>query len=56
MHFCPHLCVPKKTSWLVTHPEIASGQAPLTLEFFTVGLPKKGITWWYEYSINPIKP
>jgi hypothetical protein len=30
VHFCLHLCTPKKTSRSVTHPEIALGQACLT--------------------------
>jgi hypothetical protein len=41
MHFCPHLCTYEKTSQSVTHPKIAPGQARLTPEFFTGGLPKK---------------
>jgi hypothetical protein len=56
-HFCPHLCTPEKTSRSVTHSEIALGQARLTPEFFGGGFPKKKlIPWWYEYSMNPIKP
>jgi hypothetical protein len=43
MQFCPHLCTLRKTSWSVTHPEIASGQARLTLEFFAGGLLKKKV-------------
>jgi hypothetical protein len=35
------LCAPGKTSRSVTHPEIAPGQARLTLEFFADGLPEK---------------
>jgi hypothetical protein len=33
----------KKTSWSITHPEIAPGQARLTLKFFAGGLPKKKV-------------
>jgi hypothetical protein len=48
---------PGKTSQSVTHPEIAPGQTCLTPEFFVAGLSEKeGIPWWYDYSINPIKP
>jgi hypothetical protein len=43
VHFYIHLCTPEKTSWSITHPEIAPGQARLTLEFFIVGLLKKNI-------------
>jgi hypothetical protein len=35
------LCAPGNTSRSVTHPEIAPGQARLTLEFFAGGLPEK---------------
>jgi hypothetical protein len=35
------LCAPENTSRLVTHPEIAPGQARLTPEFFAGGLPEK---------------
>jgi hypothetical protein len=35
------LYAPEKTSRSVTHPEIAPGQARLTLEFFADGLPEK---------------
>jgi hypothetical protein len=35
------LCAPGNTSRSVTHPEIALGQARLTPEFFTGGLPEK---------------
>jgi hypothetical protein len=43
MHFCLHLCTLGKISWSVTHLEIALGQARLTLEFFSVGVPKKKV-------------
>jgi hypothetical protein len=43
VHFCPHLCTPEKTSRSVIHPEIASGQARLTPEFFARGLLKKKV-------------
>jgi hypothetical protein len=43
VHFCPHLCTPSKTSWSVTHPEIALGQARLTLEFFACELLEKKV-------------
>jgi hypothetical protein len=43
VHFCPHLCTPRKTSRSITHPKIALGQARLTMEFFTGGLPKKKV-------------
>jgi hypothetical protein len=38
VHFCPHLCTPRKTSQSVTHPKIAPDQACLTPEFFAGGL------------------
>jgi hypothetical protein len=37
------LCTLGKTSQLVTHPEIAPGQACLTLEFFAGGLLEKKV-------------
>jgi hypothetical protein len=43
MHFCPLLCTPGKTSLSITHPEIALGQARLTPDFFTGGLPEKKV-------------
>jgi hypothetical protein len=43
MHFCPHLYTPRKTSWSVTHPEIALGQARLTPKFFADELPEKKV-------------
>jgi hypothetical protein len=43
MYFCPHLCTPRKTSRLVTHPEIALGQARLTPEYFSVGILEKKV-------------
>jgi hypothetical protein len=43
-HFCPHSCAPGKTSRLVTHSKIVSGQACLTKEFFAVGLLEKRYT------------
>jgi hypothetical protein len=42
-HFCRHLCTPSKTSQLITHSEIAPGQARLTLEFLIVGIRKKKV-------------
>jgi hypothetical protein len=46
-HFVLTHAHPGRTSWLVTHPKIALGQARLTLEFFGD---------WYEYPINLVKP
>jgi hypothetical protein len=43
MHFCPHLCILKKTFQSVTHPKIAPDQARLTPEFFAGGLSKKKV-------------
>jgi hypothetical protein len=43
VHFCPHLCTPRKTSRSVTHPKIALGQAHLTLEFFAGGILEKKV-------------
>jgi hypothetical protein len=43
VYFCPHLCTPGKTYRLVTHPEIAPGQARITLGFFAGGLPEKKV-------------
>jgi hypothetical protein len=43
VHFCPHLCAPRKTFRLVTHPEIAPSQALLTPKFFAVGHPEKKV-------------
>jgi hypothetical protein len=43
MHICPHSYAPEKTSWSVTHPEIALDQARLTPEFFAGGLPEKKV-------------
>jgi hypothetical protein len=43
MHFCPHLCTPGKTFRSVIHPEIALGQARLTLKLFTLGLSEKKV-------------
>jgi hypothetical protein len=37
------LCTFGKTSRSITHPEIAPGQARLTLEFFAGGLPEKKV-------------
>jgi hypothetical protein len=37
------LCTPEKTSWSVTHSEIAPGQARLTPEFFASGLLEKKV-------------
>ena len=57
VHFVLTLAHPGITSWSVTHLQIAPGQACLTSEFFRDRLPGKEIaTYWYEYSINPIKP
>jgi hypothetical protein len=49
MHICPHSCAPEKTSWSVTHPEIAPSEARLTPEFFAGGLPEKNV---YLDSMN----
>jgi hypothetical protein len=38
---CPHLYAPEKTSWSVTHPQIAPNKARLTWRFFRDRLPKK---------------
>jgi hypothetical protein len=37
------LSTPEKTSRSVTHPEIALGQARLTSEFFSIGVPEKKV-------------
>jgi hypothetical protein len=37
------LCTPRKTSWSVTHPEIAPGQTCLTSEFFAGVLLEKKV-------------
>jgi hypothetical protein len=53
VHFCPHLCALRKTSWSVTHPKIGTGQSRLNPEFFSVGLLKKRYTLmvWLFYQI-----
>jgi hypothetical protein len=37
------LCTPRKIPRSVTHPEIALGQARLTVEFFSVGVLEKKV-------------
>jgi hypothetical protein len=45
----PHSSAPRKTSRSITHLKIALGQTHLASE-------KEGIPYWYEYSINSIRP
>jgi hypothetical protein len=61
VHFCAHLCTPRKTSRSVTHPEISLGQARLIPEFFTDEFSKKkvylggmsilSILFWYTLVV-----
>jgi hypothetical protein len=45
------------TSRSVTHSEIAPDQARLNpTVLYSWTFKKEGISWWYEYSINPINP
>jgi hypothetical protein len=55
-HFFPHLCVFGNTSQSVTHSDIASGQACLTLKFFTIGLLKKLYLDGMSILSKPINP
>ena len=45
---CPHSLTSWKTSQEVTHPEIAPGQARLTLEFSRIGFRKEDASCWYR--------
>jgi hypothetical protein len=46
-----------RENFSVSHPsQIDPSQTRLTYRFFRDRIPKKDAPYWYEYSINSIKP